>query len=189
MKKKYWLFFLFVGWILCSCNSNEKKLNEALAKAVSCAELGTVEYTITKLIMTDDDAFYKFGDRKIIFSCRTTMKAGIDLKDFVMDDVKVTDGGKTVVVNLPYPKILSFNMAAEDIKLEYSKVSGLRTSFNTDERNDLLKQGERAILEDAHNLGIYDDAKKNATYFFKALLTQCGYENVNVCFKGDESKN
>ena len=31
--------------------------------------------------------------------------------------------------------------------------------------------------------------KKNATDFFKALLAQCGYENVNVCFKGDESKN
>ena len=42
MKKTFWLFLLFAGSMLCSCNSNEKKLNEALAKAVSCAELGTV---------------------------------------------------------------------------------------------------------------------------------------------------
>ena len=94
--------------------------------------------------------------------------------------------GKSVDVQLPQPKILSFNMSAEDIRLEYSKVSGLRTGFNTDERNDLLKQGEKAILDDAPNLGIYEDAKENATEFFKALLGQCGYENVNVTFKFDE---
>lgn len=74
-------------------------------------------------------------------------------------------------------------MSAEDIKLEYSKISGLRTTFNTDERNDLLKQGEKAILDDAPNLGIYDDAKENASDFFKALLANCGFEKVNVTFK------
>ena len=183
MKKICFISILLVVGLLCSCNSKEKKLDEALSKAVACAELGTVEYTITKLIMTNDDALYKFGDRKIIFSCRTTMKAGIDLKEFKKEDVSVSDDGKTVMVNLPQPKILSFNMAAEDIKLEFSKVSGLRTTFNTDERNDLLKQGEKAILDDAPNLGIYDDAKENATDFFKALLAHSGFDNINVCFK------
>ena len=77
-------------------------------------------------------------------------------------------------------------MAAEDVKLEYSKVSGLRTDFNTDERNDLLKQGEKAILDDAPNLGIYEDAKENASDFFKALLANCGFENVNISFKDDK---
>ena len=189
MKKNcFILMFLAVG-LLCSCGGKEKKLEEALSKAVACAELGAVEYTITKLIMVDDDALYKFGDRKIIFSCHTTMKAGIDLKEFTKEDVVVSKGGNTVVVNLPQPKVLAFNMAAEDIKLEYSKVSGLRMNFNTDERNDLLKQGEKAIMEDAPNLGIYDDAKKNATDFFKALLAQCGYANVDVCFKEDKNNS
>ncbi|MBR4065697.1 MAG: DUF4230 domain-containing protein [Bacteroidaceae bacterium] len=179
---------LIAGIIFCSCDNKEKQIDEALSKAVACAELGTVEYTITKLIITDDDSFFKFGDRKIIFSCRTTMKAGIDLKEFTKEDVKVSEDNKSVEVNLPHPKVLSFNMAAEDIKLEYSKVSGLRTDFNTDERNDLLKQGEKAILDDAPNLGIYEDAKENASDFFKALLANCGFENVNVSFKDDEKQ-
>lgn len=190
MKKNGLFALLFIGLLLCSCNDNkEKKVDEALSKAVACAELGTVEYTITKLIITDDDAFYKFGDRKIIFSCKTTMKAGIDLKEFTREDVKISDNGRVVDVCLPQPKVLSFNMAAEDIKLEYSKVSGLRTDFNTDERNDLLKQGEKAILDDAPNLGIYDDAKENASDFFKALLANCGFEDINVCFKDADSCN
>lgn len=184
--KKNLIPLLIAGIIFCSCDNKEKQLDKALSKAVACAELGTVEYTITKLIITNDDAFYKFGDRKIIFSCRTTMKAGIDLKEFTKEDVKVSEDKKNVEVNLPYPKILSFNMAAEDVKLEYSKVSGLRTDFNTDERNDLLKQGEKAILDDAPNWGIYEDAKENASDFFKALLANCGFENVNISFKDDK---
>lgn len=189
MKKNCFILMFIVVGLLCSCGGKDKKLDEALSKAVACAELGTVEYTITKLIMVDDDALYKFGDRKIIFSCRTTMKAGIDLKEFTKEDVVVSKDGNTVVVNLPQPKVLSFNMSADDIKLEYAKVSGLRTDFNTNERNDLLKQGEKAILDDAPNLGIFDDAKENATDFFKALLAQCGYTNVDVCFKGDSPKS
>ena len=190
MKKIYSFLLLAIGAIFCSCNSQqEEMLDDALAKATACAELGTVEYTVTKLIIADDDAFYKIGERKIIFSCRTTMKAGIDLKDFTRKDTKITDGGKTVTITLPQPKVLSFNMSAEDIKLEYSKVTGARTGYNTEERNDLLKQGEKSILDDAANLGIYDDAKKNATDFFKALLVHCGFENVNVCFKEEVNEN
>ena len=117
------------------------------------------------------------------------MKAGIDLKDFNKEDVVPSKDGKSVNVTLPQPKILSFNMSAEDIKLEFVKISGIRTGFNTDERNDLLKQGEKAILDDAPNLGIYNDAKENAVEFFTTLLAQCGYKDVNICFKGDESKN
>ena len=89
MKKKFIFLLLGAGLLFGSCTSQDEKLDEALSKAVACAELGTVEYTITKLIITDDDAFFKFGDRKIIFSCRTTMKAGIDLKEFTKEDVKV----------------------------------------------------------------------------------------------------
>lgn len=179
-------FLLLALLLLCSCNNKEKQLDKAIDKAVACAELGTVEYTVTKLIIANDNDFYKLGDRKIIFSCRTTMKAGIDLKDFTKEDVEVSDKGQTVTINLPQPKVLSFNMSAEDIKLEYSKVSGLRTGFNTDERNSLLKQGEKAIMDDAPNLGIYEDAKENATDFFKALLAHSGFENINVCFKEEE---
>ncbi|MBO7230368.1 MAG: DUF4230 domain-containing protein [Bacteroidaceae bacterium] len=181
--KKLTTLLLFVSLFLCSCSNKKEQVEKAMDKAVACAELGTVEYTVTKLIMTNDNEFYKLGDRKIIFSCRTTMKAGIDLAEFKKEDAVISDRGKTVTINLPQPKILLFNMAAEDIKMEYSKVTGLRTSFNTEERNDLLKQGEKAILDDAANLGIYDDAKENATEFFKALLAHSGFENINVCFK------
>ena len=36
---------------------------------------------------------------------------------------------------------------------------------------------------------IKEDAKNNATDFFKALLVHCGFENVNVCFKEEVNEN
>ena len=170
--------------ILCvSCNPKGKMVEEALDRLEDVAQIGTVEYTITKLIIANDNSLFKFGDRKIVFSCRATMKAGIDLKDFEKGDVDISNSGKEVTLNLPYPKVLAFNMPADEVKLEYSKVSGLLDAYNTQERNDLLKQGEAAILADAANIGIIEDAKKNATDFFTMLLANCKFEKVNVCFK------
>ena len=175
---------VIAGVLLASCNRSKSLAEEALAKIPSAAELGTVEYVITKLVKTSDTAFYKFGDRKIIFSCKATMKAGVDMMDFTKEDVKFS--GKDITITLPQPKVLAFNMSPEDIKLEYSKVSGMRMEFDTEDRMNLLQQGEKAILDDSENLGIITDAKKNAEEFFKMLLSHCGFENINICFK--ESK-
>ena len=81
------------------------------------AELGTVEYTITKIIKADDNAFYTVGDRKILFSCQSTMKAGISLADFNKENVKVNETEKSVEIVVPKAKVLAFNMPAEKIKL------------------------------------------------------------------------
>lgn len=172
--------------LMCSCKSGEEKVVEAFGKMTNASQIGTVEYTISKLIIADSKAFYKIGDRKIIFSCRATMKAGIELADFSTENVKVDKKSKTLKVTLPQPVVLSFNMPPEKIKLEYAKVSGLRSDFTVKERNNLLKQGEEAILADAANLGIFDDARENATLFFEALGRRAGFKNVEVSFEKEE---
>ena len=157
-------------------------MNQKFSAMEEMAELGTVEYTITKIIKADDNAFYTVGDRKILFSCQSTMKAGISLADFNKENVKVNEAEKSVEIVLPKAKVLAFNMPAEKIKLEYEKVGALRFDFTAEERNKLLKQGEESILADAENLGILADAEKNAKTFFEALLKQVGFEKVNINF-------
>jgi hypothetical protein len=73
-------------------------------------------------------------------------------------------------------------MPAEKIKLEYEKVGMLRSNFTTEDRNNLLRQGEKAIMDDAENLGILKDAEENARLFFESLLKQVGFETVTVKF-------
>lgn len=181
MKKIFSYIALAIAVV--SCAPKTEPYEDAFGKIENVAQIGTVEYTITKLIIANDEAFYKFGDRKTIFSCKVIAKAGIDMKDFSMEDVDVNKEKMSITVTLPYPKVLSFNMPAEEVKCEYSKVSGLRTTFNTEERNDLLRQGERAIHKNLDKLGILKDAKENASMFFQTLLTHAGYKEVVVNFK------
>lgn len=182
--KRNTLYFgsLFLLILLSSCgNSMADKLQNKMGSLSEMSELGTVEYTIKKIIKASDEAFYTVGERKILFSCCATMKAGIDLKDFSAENVKI-GSDKEVTVTLPAPKVLAFNMPPEQIKLEYEKVGALRFEFSAEERTKLLKQGEESILSDAENLGILVDAEKNAKTFFETMLKQIGFEKVNINF-------
>lgn len=170
---------------IASCDRGEKAVDAALGKIENMAQLGTVEYTITKLIIANDEAFYKFGDRKVIFSCKATLKAGVDMKDFNKEDVVIND--KKITVNLPEPTILSMNMPAEEIKCEFLKVGMMRQDFTTEDRNNLLVQGEESIRGDIKSYGIIEKAKENASIFFESLLQQAGFEDINVVFTSKEN--
>ena len=159
--------------IFMSCGESiEEKMNKKLSEMSELTELGTVEYTISKIIT--------IGDRKILCSCKATMKAGTDLSNFSPANVKIEKGNNSVVINLPKAKVLSFNMPAEKVQLEYEKVGLMRSNFTVENRNDLLKQAEEAIIADAENLGILKDAEKNAKLFFEALLAQVGFNNITI---------
>ena len=190
MKKTLLISLAMVALLMTGCGKSPKKVAmEKFGVVTEMSELGTVEYTIAKIIKASDTKFYTIGDRKILFSCRATMKAGIDMAEFSKKDVKIK--GKEITITLPQPKVLAFNMPPEQAKLEYEKVGALRFDFTAEDRNNLLRQGEEAILADAANLGILEDAKKNAKMFFEALLAQAGFEEINVEFvevKEEETK-
>ena len=171
----------------CGKQNSEDLIEEKAATMTEMAELGTVEYTISKIIKANDNkAFYTIGDRKILMSCKAVVKAGIDLKDFSEDDVRYSREDNSVTVMLPAPKILSLNVPAEDVKMEYMKVGLLRSNFSAEERNELLSQGEANIRADLPNLGILDDARTNARLFVESLFGSLGVENVYVEFTDKE---
>jgi hypothetical protein len=178
------LFILMTAMIACvSCKKESaEQVIERRVKDMggATAQLGTVEYTISKIIEADHEgAFYKIGERKILFSTRSTMKAGVDLKNFCADSVIIDKN--TITINLPKPQIVAFNMPAENIKMEYSKTSALRSDFSVDERNELLKQGEQAIIDAAEDLGVFAEAEKNVRTLFETMLSR-NYEKVNINF-------
>ena len=187
MKKGILFFFIFGA--LCSitsCSNLQYRIDKQVKSMDGMAQLGTVEYTITKIVKVDDNAFYKIGDRKILFSCRAYMKAGIDLANFTAEDVKLDKKSNSIHVQLPQPKVLSFNMPLDEAKLEYESVSTLRSDFTTEDRMNFLKQGEENIMADVENLGILQDAEKNVTLFFESLFASLGVEEVKITFKEEK---
>ena len=171
------LFSIF----LASCSEND--MRERVRALAQSSELSTVEYTITKVIKANDEAFYTIGDRKILFSCKAIVKAGVNLANFNEKDITINDSEKAITIMLPAPEVLSFNMPIEDAEIVYQKVGTLRLDFTAEQRNDLLRQGEEDIKADLERLGVLKDAEENTKMFFEAVLQQLGYKNINIIFK------
>lgn len=188
MKRKLMVQILvsicFFALFSCKQDISYKQMEEQVGKITSLTELGTVEYVVTKIVKANDNAtWYKFGDRKILFSCKAILKAGIDLSKLEDSDIQVNTEEKTITITLPNAELLSVNLKPENIKLIYEKTSITRSSFSNKERDAVLAQGEADILKSVPDMGIFDDAENNAKLFLEAFFKQAGFTNVNIEFK------
>ena len=164
--------------------STRHQLEEWTGKLSTLPELGTVEYMVEKVIKADHQStWYKFGKRKILFTCKASLKAGIDLSKLTNDDIKTNLGKRTISINLPRAELMTLNIKPEEIVLVYEKTTLLRSSFSNDERNSVLVQGEKNIRENVSELGILHDEEINAKSFLESFLKNAGYKVINISFK------
>ena len=173
--------------LLAACSprpSLQEQLTERLTALSRTAELGTVEYTVRKVIRARDEGeWFKVGNRRILFSCTAHIKAGINLSRIPLDQIVVDEGSRSVSLVLPHATVQSINLPPEEIRLEYEDVTGFRLHFSDQERQALLKQGERDIVRDIPQLGILTEAEENALEFFRPMLVQMGFENIQIRFE------
>ena len=164
--------------------SLEEELENWIPQMTEMAELGTVEYTVNKIVSANDNGdWYKLGDRMILFSTTSYIKAGIPLDDFGEKNIQADALRKSAIVTLPHARLLSFNMPPEEVKLTYKKISALRSDFNASERNKLLMQAEQQIRASIPSTGIYQEAKRNASEMVTTMLKNLGFEIVKVQFE------
>ena len=180
-------FVLFLLLTLPGCRESaavEDTVQREIEAITAMKQLSLVEYRVSKIIKADDEgAWYKIGERKILLSCTAYLKAGIDLATFGPDDVDVDWTGKRVSVTIPHATLLSLDMPASEIRQEYDHVTMLRQSFTAEERNALLRQGEKQIRDSVPSLGILEKADENARRFFESVFQKMGFESVEVSFR------
>jgi len=175
-KLQYWLIVLFTFGSGCKSGLPDKQQVLAIREM---GNLASTEYTITKLVKASDDkTWYKIGDRKILISCRATIKAGVDLSKLTKDDVEIS--GKKITLRLPEPTVLSLNMAPENIKVEHQEIGMLRTGFDNAERDALLRQAEVQINKSIDELGILNTAKQHSSLFLDQFLRKLGFTEVTI---------
>lgn len=180
--KRYIFLLMPVISILLSCGGKQLPTGaETVAILQEMQELATVEYTISKVVKaSDDQTWYKWGDRKILITCEATVKAGIDMKG--LSENSISRSGKNLRITLPPPQILSVNLPPEGIQVAFENIAFFRTSFTNAERDDLLKQAEEQIRNSGNELGILEQAKNNTQLFLSKFLLQLGFEKVEITF-------
>ena len=172
---------------LSGCNGRaavEDTVQREIEAITAMKQLSLVEYRVSKIVKADDEgAWYKIGDRKILLSCTAYLKAGIDLATFGPEDVDIDWTGKRVSVTIPHATLLSLDMPASEIREEYDHVTMFRHSFSAEERNALLRQGEKQIRSSVPSLGILEKAEENARRFFESVFQKMGFDAVEVSFR------
>lgn len=178
---------IILSLFLVSCRSKQKAEQQVLALK-ELSDLATVEYVVTKIIKaSDDQTWYKFGDRKILMSCQATLKAGIDLSKIDRDKINIS--GEEISLVLPEAKLISISIKPEDIRTEYEDVGLLRSNFSVAEKDALLAQGEAQIKSSVSSLGIIQTAETNASLFVTNFLRQLGYKQINISFRKETIDN
>ena len=174
--------------LLWACGSDDDIKKGEVFEIKKIGTLSTTEYTLGKIVkLNDEGEWYKFGDRKILISCKAKVKAGVNLANISDEDIKID--GKKIEITIPQAQITSFDMDPNSIKTEMTEVSGFRFQFTQEETNKILIKGEKAIKKDMQQLDILNDAQKNAEVFIRDFYKQLGFEEVIIHAKEQNSKN
>ena len=186
IKTVIWPIILVAAVLLSSCNRQEKE-SAWQQRIRQVSELGTVQYTVQKVVSNSDETWQIFGNRKILFSFKAVIKAGIDMDKFDAELVRISvdkkHKTKSIALVLPQPEVLSYNICPDDVKVIYSQVSFLRTEYSNEERNAIETKGEMELKEDKElREMILKDARQNAAMFIETLLRQNGFTNVKITF-------
>jgi hypothetical protein len=172
-------FFLFlITAISCQRRPDPKDMVLQLREL---NELATVEYTVSKIVKaSDDQTWYKFGDRKILMSCKAGVKAGIDLDKIGPEDIRIS--GQSISLELPPAEILSVNIRPEDIRTEFEEVGLFRSDFSAAERNQLMAQGEAQIRKQVASTDILRSAETQSSLVLGNFLRSLGFTEVKISF-------
>jgi hypothetical protein len=181
------LIILLSFFLLAGCGEEKSLPKAEVYKIREIGELSSTEYVFSKVIRIDDPGeWYKFGDRKILLSCKAKVKAGIDLRK--IQDGDIVENGEEINITLPKSRITTFDMDPNSVKVEVMDVDGFRSGFNQDDINKILQMGEKSIRAALPETGIYQEAEKNAISFIQEFYAQLGYSKVNVIIRTDNEK-
>jgi Protein of unknown function (DUF4230) len=174
------LLLLFTLSSFAACQTAETRKQDVLGLK-EMGELATTSYTITKIVKANDNkTWYKIGDRKILISCKATIKAGIDLSKLTDDQIVVS--GDQIKLYLQPPHLISLNMLPNDIKVEHEEIGVFRQGFSNADRDQLLAQAETQIKSSIADLGILKTSEDHTRLFLTKFLQNAGFRDVQIIF-------
>ena len=152
--------------------------DQIISKMSEMSNLGTVEYSLSKIIHVNDKQWYTIGPRKVLIECKAYVKAGIDFKELKV--IEINDSLKSIKIEIPDAKILIVTIPPSDIKVINTDIGFFRRNFTNEELNEIHKQAEIDINNKIQDLNILSEAKKNGKLFLQNFLKSLGFEQIII---------
>jgi hypothetical protein len=143
-------------------------------------ELVSVKYTIQKVVGLEEKKV-PLGSEKILLFVQAEVLAGVDLSLLAPSDVKSLPG-QIIHVTLPAPKIVHVVIDDKQTKVWDRQITWWTpwVPFNIDLERQARLAARDEIEKTALEMGILDQARRNAEVSIKSLLETFGVKAVTV---------
>jgi hypothetical protein len=144
------------------------------------SELVSVKYTVQKVVGFEEQKV-PFGSEKLLLFVQAQVLAGIDVSSVAAGDVKLLSGKRMEVV-LPPPKIIHVVIDDKETKVWDRRITWWTpwVPFNPDLERQARLAARDAIERAAIDMGILDQARRNAEAGIRSLLETLGINSVTV---------
>ena len=143
-------------------------------------ELVSVKYTIQRVVGLEEQKI-PLGSEKLLLIVQAEVLAGIDLSTLKPGDVK-TLPGNAIYITLPPPKIVHIVIDDKQTKVWDRRITWWTpwVPFNPDLERQARVTARNEIEKAALEMGILDQARRNAEVSIRSLLETLGVKAVNV---------
>jgi Protein of unknown function (DUF4230) len=144
------------------------------------SELVSVKYTVQKAVGLEEQKV-PFGSEKLLLFVQAQVLAGIDLSRVAAGDVRLLPAKRMQVV-LPPAKIIHIVIDDKQTKVWDRRITWWTpwVPFNPDLERQARLAALDAIERAAIDMGILDQARRNAQAAIQALLENLGINSVTV---------
>ena len=149
--------------------------NVVLKEIQEIQELATAEYNMETVVSVKAERFGK--DNKLLYIANGKVKAGLDLYNLTVSNIKINDEERKIIVELPPSKILDKKINVNTSQI-YQYDEGWFT--NKDVAHQMLTKAQQnaevKMLIAACKSKIIETANQKAEIAVDRLLTMTGYE-------------
>lgn len=142
-------------------------------------ELATVRYSVQKVVAFEEQK-QPVGAERILLIVQAQVRAGVDLSSMNVGNLKIL-GERHVYVAMPEPKLLGVTIDEKETRVWDRSVTWWTpwVPFNPDLERQARMAAIRSIEQTALEMGILEQAKRNARETIRGLLSQAGIERVD----------
>jgi hypothetical protein len=143
-------------------------------------ELVSVKYTVQKVVGLEEQKV-PFGSEKLLLFVQAEVLAGIDLSKLAAADIKWLPA-KRMQVMLPPPKIEHVVIDDRETKVWDRRITWWTpwVPYNPDLERQARLKAKDAIQQAAIDMGILDQARRNAEAGIRSLLETFGVKSVTL---------
>jgi hypothetical protein len=143
-------------------------------------ELVSVKYTVQKVVGLEEQKV-PFGSEKLLLFVQAEVLAGIDLSKLAAADIKWLPG-KRIQVMLPPPKIENVVIDDKESKVWDRQITWWTpwVPYNPDMERQARLKAKDTIQQAAIDMGILDQARRNAEAGIRSLLETLGVKSVTL---------